>query len=499
MSFLGVDVGTGGSRAVAIDNAGAVRAQTTAAHAPFATPHTGWSEQSPEDWWRAASETIRSVVAAVSADDIRAVSFSGQMHGSVFLDENDAVIRPALLWNDQRTAPQVERLKAMIGDTRIIEMVANPAITGFTLPKLLWLRENEPENWSRVCSVLLPKDYVRLGLTGEKACDVADASGTLMFDVRNRCWSDKMLSAVDVDVDLLPKVVESIASAGVVSEAGSKATGLKVGTPVFAGSGDNAAGAIGAGLVSPGTLGATIGTSGVVFVVTDKPTFDPKGRTHSLCHAIPNRWHMTGVTLAAGHSLKWFRDVFAPGVAYDELTAEAAKAPAGSNGLIWQPYLMGERSPHMNPFARASFTGISSGLHRGHFVRAIMEGVAFSLRDSIEIFRSLGAPINEIRLGGGGASSPLWRQIQADVYGQPVSTLEADEGAAFGAALIAGVGIGAWPSVETAVGETVNISENVEPNLDDSAVLETSYQRFKSLYPALKDTANTEKKNEQQF
>ncbi len=493
MKFLGVDIGTGGSRAVVIDEAGAIVAQATVEHAPFASPHAGWSEQSPDDWWRAASEAIGKVLENVSADEISGLSFSGQMHGSVFLDESDSVIRPALLWNDQRTAPQVEELKRTISNPRIIEMVANPAVTGFTLPKLLWLRQNEPENWSRVRTVLLPKDYIRFRLTGEKACDVADASGTLMLDVRNRRWSDEMLSAVDIDAGLLPRVVESIAPTGAVSEAGSKATGLRVGTPVFAGAGDNAAGAIGSGLVSPGTLGVTIGTSGVVFVVTDKPTLDPKGRAHSLCHAIPGRWHMTGVTLAAGYSLKWFRDVFAPGTSYDELTAEAAKVPAGSDGLIWQPYLMGERSPHMDANGTASFTGITGSHGRGHFVRAIMEGVAFSLRDSIDIFRSLGAPIDEIRLGGGGASSPLWRQIQADVYGQPVSTLVADEGAAFGAAMLAGVGVGAWPSVEAAVGETIKINETVEPNPDDSAALEDNYHRFRSLYPALKNAGNTEK------
>lgn len=493
MRFLGIDVGTGGSRTVVIDEAGAIVAQATVEHVPFASPYAGWSEQSPDDWWRAASETIGKALQSTPADEISAVSFSGQMHGSVFLDDSDSVIRPALLWNDQRTVPQVAQLKKMIGDSRIIEMVANPAVTGFTLPKLLWLRENEPENWNRVRTVLLPKDYVRFRLTGEKACDLSDASGTLMLDVRNRCWSDEMLSSVDVDSSLLPRVVESIEPTGTVSEAGSTATGLKVGTPVFAGAGDNAAGAIGAGLVSPGRLGVTIGTSGVVFVVTDRPTLDPKGRAHSLCHAIPERWHMTGVTLAAGYSLKWFRDLFAPGSSYDELTAEAAKVPAGSDGLIWQPYLMGERSPHMDPNATASFTGITGSHSRGHFVRAIMEGVAFSLRDSIDAFRSLGAPINEIRLGGGGASSSLWRQIQADSYGQPVSTLVADEGAAFGAALLAGVGVGAWSSVDDAVSETITVGEIVEPNPRGSAALEKNYQRFKSLYPALNNPGNTEK------
>jgi xylulokinase len=485
MKFLGVDIGTGGSRALVIDEGGSVLAQATAEHATFASPHLGWSEQDPNDWWRASCGAIGKVLQAVNADEIGGVSFSGQMHGSVFLDANDSVIRPALLWNDQRTAPQVEWLQKTIGDPKIIEMVANPAVTGFTLPKLLWLRDNEPEKWNRVRTVVLPKDYVRLKLTGEKVCDAADASGTLMFDVVNRRWSAEMLDAVGIDASILPRSVESINAAGTVSEAGSKATGLRVGTPVFAGAGDNAAGAIGAGIVSPGTLGATIGTSGVVFIVTDKPTIDPMGRTHSLCHAIPGRWHMTGVTLAAGFSLKWFRDTFAPGISYDELTAEAAKIRAGSDGLIWQPYLMGERSPHMDPNATASFTGITGSHRRGHFVRAIMEGVAFSLRDSIGIFRSLGAPVNEIRLGGGGASSRLWRQVQADAYGQPVSTPAADEGATFGAAIVAGVGAGAWPTVDAAVAETIKISETIEPNADDSAYLNIIYEKYRSLYPAI--------------
>jgi xylulokinase len=493
MRFLGVDIGTGGTRAVVIDGAGEILAQATAEHAPFASPKIGWAEQSPDDWWRAASEAIAHVLQIVAPDEIGGVSFSGQMHGSVFLDENDSVIRPALLWNDQRTARQVEELKATIGDSRIIGMVANPAVTGFTLPKLLWVRENEPANWNRVRTVMLPKDYVRFRLTGEKMCDASDASGTLMFDVRNRKWSAEILEAVEIDTSILPPVGESIDAAGNVSEAGAKATGLRRGTPVFAGAGDNAAGAIGAGLVTPGTLGVTIGTSGVVFIVTDTPTLDPLGRTHSLCHAIPGRWHMTGVTLAAGYSLKWFRDTFAPRASYDELTAEAANVPAGSDGLIWQPYLMGERSPLMDPTAAASFTGITGSHGRGHFVRAIMEGVAFSLRQSIDIFRSLGAPVNEIRLGGGGASSPLWRQIQADVFEHRVSTLAADEGAAYGAALLAGVGAKAWPSVDAAVGDTLRVSETLEPNEESFAALRRNYQTYQSLYPAIKDLAIREK------
>ena len=469
-----------------IDGEGSIVAQGDAAHEPFASPQPGWSEQSPDDWWRASCEAIGKVLKQVPADSIGAISFSGQMHGSVFLDAADNVIRPALLWNDQRTAPQVEWLRREISDGRMIEMVANPAVTGFTLPKLLWLRQNEPENWARVRSVLLPKDYIRLKLTGDKACDVTDGSGTLMLDVRNRCWSAEMLTATGIDPAILPRVVESIEPVGEVSSAAAKATGLKAGTPVIAGAGDNAAGAIGAGLVAPGTVGVTIGTSGVVFIVTDRPTQDPKGSVHSLCHAIPARWHMTGVTLAAGYSLKWLRDTIAPDRAYDELTAEAARVPTGSDGLIWLPYLMGERSPHMDPNARAGFIGLTAGHTRGHLVRAVMEGVAFSLKQSIDIFRDLGASINEIRLGGGGASSPLWRQIQADVYGRPVSSIEADEGAALGAAILAAVGAGAWDSVDSACAGVIRIKETVEPNSGSAAVLAENYEIFTSLYPALK-------------
>ena len=315
-----------------------------------------------------------------------------------------------------------------LGAERLIELVCNPAVTGFTLPKLLWTRENEPEIWDKVRSVLLPKDYVRLCLSGDKASDVADSSGTLLFDVQNRRWSAEMLDALEIDRRLLPTVYESVEVTGKVSRAGAEATGLRAGTMIVAGAGDNAAGAIGMGIVKAGTVSATIGTSGVVFVVTEKPTFDRKGRVHTLCHAIPNRWHMTGVTLGAGMSLKWFRDNFGGGKDFDELGLAASKIAAGSDGVIWLPYLMGERTPHLDPHARAAFVGLTESHTDAHLCRAVMEGVAFSLRDAIEIFRELGAPMNSIRLGGGGAHSPLWRQIQADVYGQAVGTIEADEG-----------------------------------------------------------------------
>jgi xylulokinase len=490
MNFLGLDVGTGGSRAVLIDETGKVVTAATLQHAPFTSPRIGWAEQDPLDWWRACVAAIRKVLESdnVQPEEIGAVSFSGQMHGSVFLDETDNVIRPALLWCDQRTSTQCREITEKIGAERLIELVCNPAVTGFTLPKLLWMRENETDLWARVRSVLLPKDYVRLCLclSGDKASDVADSSGTLLFDVQRRKWSDEMLGALDIDRSLLPEVFESIEITGSVSRSGAEATGLREGTPIIAGAGDNAAGAIGMGIVKPGSVSATIGTSGVVFIVTDRPKLDLKGRAHTLCHAIPGRWHMTGVTLGAGLSLKWFRDIFGGGAHFKQLDAEAAVAPSGSDGAIWLPYLMGERTPHLDPKARAAFVGLTASHTHGHAARAVMEGVAFSLRDSFEIFRELGAPMETIRLGGGGAQSPLWRQIQADVYGQPIETIHVDEGAAFGAAILAGVGVGAWASVDEACEKAIRVAERIEPDPEAVAVLDRNYKAYKLLYPALK-------------
>jgi len=487
MYFLGLDIGTTGSRVIVIDEDGKTIASATSEHAPFASPEIGWAEQDPNDWWRACVNAIKEVLHSgkCTPDEIGAISFSGQMHGSVFLDETDKVIRPALLWCDQRTEKQCVEITEKIGATRLIELVSNPAVTGFTLPKILWLREVEPENWNRVRSILLPKDYIRLLLTGDKASDVADSSGTLLFDVRKRHWSQEMLDAFQLDPALLPRVFESQEITGTVSKTGSEATGLLEGTRVIAGAGDNAAGAIGMGIVSPGTVSATIGTSGVVFVVTETPTLDLKGRTHSLCHAIPNTWHMTGVTLAAGLSLRWFRDNFGDGQSYEELVADASKIPSGSEGAVWLPYLMGERTPYLDPNARAAFVGLTASHTRSHLTRAVMEGVAFSLRDAFEIFRELGAPIEAIRLGGGGARSQLWRQIQGDVYGHAVETIESDEGAAFGAAILAGVGVGAWPSVEEACRKTIHIADRIEPNLKSSAILDRNYQAYRTLYSSL--------------
>lgn len=486
MKFLGIDVGTGGSRAVCIDENGKILASATAEHAPFASPEIGWAEQSPDDWWRAVVLAIQEVLQTINAEEIGAVSFSGQMHGSVFLDESDKVLRPALLWCDQRTEKQCAEITEKIGAERLIELVSNPAITGFTLPKLLWVRENEPQIWERVKTVLLPKDYIRLKLSGDRASDVADSSGTLLFDVQNRRWSDEMLAAFEIDKSFLPRVYESIEVTGKVSAQGASETGLREGTLVVAGAGDNAAGAIGMGITHAGTVSATIGTSGVVFAVTDAPKIDLKGRIHTLCHAIPGRWHNTGVTLAAGLSLKWFRENFGEGKSYDDLVNDATKVVSGSDGAIWLPYLMGERTPYLDATARAAFIGLTASHTKAHLTRAVLEGVAFSLRDSFEIFKELGAKVSSIRLGGGGAKSALWRQIQADVYAQTVETIEADEGAAFGAAILAGVGAGAWSSVDEACEKTIRVAEKIAPNADSIEKLNRNYEAYKLLYSALR-------------
>jgi xylulokinase len=510
MKLLGIDVGTGGTRAVAVDETGSVVAAETAEHAPFSSPQIGWAQQDPRDWWRATIEAVSKVLARpnVNAGDITCIGFSGQMHGAVLLDQSGEVLRPALIWCDQRTDAQCRSITEKVGAARLIELTSNPALTGFTLPKLLWVQEHEPDVWARVRSVLLPKDYIRLRLTGERATDVADASGTLLFEVAQRRWSAPMLAAAEIDQSYLPTVFESPEITGVVSSEGSIATGLREGTQVVAGAGDQAAGAVGMGIVRPGAVSATIGTSGVVFAATDHPALDKRGRVHTFCHAVPGRWHVMGVTQAAGLSLRWFRDRF--GVAqrptspatpvgtdqerdpYDLLCAEAEEAPPGSDGVLWAPYLMGERTPHLDPQVRAALVGLTASHTRAHIVRAILEGVAFSLRDTLTIFAEMNVPVDTIRLGGGGARAPLWRQIQADVYGRAVEILSAEEGAAYGAALLAGVGRGVWSSVDQACKETIRIAARVEPQGEASAIMNARYAMFRELYPALRGLSNAE-------
>jgi xylulokinase len=414
------------------------------------------------------------------------------MHGAVMLDEQDSVVRPALIWCDLRTEKQCRDLTTKIGQERLIQLTCNPALANFTLTKLLWVRENEPENWKRVRAVMLPKDYVRFRLTGERATDMADASGTLLLDVAHRRWSREMLQAAEIDEKSLPSLYESTDVCGKASSQGAAETGLRVGTPVVAGAGDQAAGATGMGIVAAGTVSATIGTSGVVFAATDRPALDPRGRAHTFCHAIPGRWHVMGVTQAAGLSLRWFRDTFATDSSgaresYDRLTAEAAKISPGSDGLLWTPYLMGERTPHLDSNARGALVGLTASHTRAHVVRAILEGVAFSLRDTFTLFREMNVPVTSIRLGGGGARSPLWRQIQADVYGRAVEIVEAEEGAAYGAALLAGVGVGLWPTVDAACAATVRVVTRVNPQPSAVAVLNASYSAFRRIYPATRE------------
>ena len=407
------------------------------------------------------------------------------MHGAVMLDEQDRVVRPALIWCDVRTDKQCEELTEKIGADRLIQLTCNPALPNFTLTKFLWVREHEPENWKRVRSVMLPKDYVRFRMTGERAIDVADASGTLLLDVAHRRWSSEMLEATQIDERILPKVYESQEVCGKISAEGAAATGLKPGTPVVAGAGDQAAGATGMGIVVPGAVSATIGTSGVVFAATDRPALDPKGRLHTFCHAIPGRWHVMGVTQAAGLSLRWFRDNLGSerGSTNVSLRKHRKVAP-GADGLLWTPYLMGERTPHLDGQARAALVGLTASHTRGHIVRAILEGVAFSLRDSFTIFEEMNVPVRSIRLGGGGARSNLWRQIQADVYGHEVEIVEAEEGAAYGAAILAGVGAALWPSVDAACDAVIRVTQRVAVKPNVVSKMNESYAAFRRVYPA---------------
>jgi len=493
MPVLGIDVGTGGTRALIVDETGHIIASATEEHAPFASPQLGWAEQDPCDWWRAATVAIRKALhsANLSSSAISCVGFSGQMHGAVLLDDRNDVIRPALIWCDQRTQAQCDELHRIFGRRRLIELTCNPALTNFTLTKLLWVREHEPQNWARVRKVMLPKDYVRLRLSGESAIDVADASGTLMLDVAKRQWAEEVLQKTGIDRRILPKLCESPEVCGRISAQGAKESGLAVGTPLVAGAGDQAAGAVGIGINRPGTVSATIGTSGVVFAATDRPALDPQGRLHTFCHAVPDRWHVMGVTQSAGLSLRWFRDQLGTGEPpngdpYDQMSAAAARVSPGCDGAFWAPYLMGERTPHLDPNARAAFIGITASHTRAHLIRAVLEGVAFSLKDTFTILDEIGVPAQKVRLGGGGARSPLWRQVQADVYGSEVEILAAEEGAAYGAAILAGVGAGVWPTVDQACDAVVRVATRVRPDQNASSLMQRNYQTYRRIYPALR-------------
>lgn len=487
--FLGLDIGTGGTRAVLVNINGRVVESASVEHAPFRSARPGWAEQDPDDWWRAAQQTIREVLAASESQSgakVEAIGLTGQMHGAVMLDAAGEVLRPSLIWCDQRTDAECEWLHKEIGRERLIELTANPALPNFTLTKLLWVRKHEPEVFARIAHVLCPKDYVRYRLTGTYAMDVQEASGTLLLDVAHRRWSSEVARAAGIPESWLPELFESPEVCAKLSLDATDLTGLAAGTPVVAGAGDQGAGAVGMGILEPGSVSATIGTSGVVFAATDAPTRDPLGRLHTFCHAVPGRWHVMGVTQAAGLSLRWLRDTIAPGVSYDALTAEAAKIPAGSDGLLWAPYLLGERTPHLDSRARAAFVGLIAGHTRGYLVRAVLEGVAYSLKDTLTLFAELGIPVKRVRLGGGGARSLLWRAIQAAVFGYPCDVLVAEEGAAFGAALLAGVGAKGWPNLEAACAASIEVAQRIEPEGDALARYAEGYKAYRKIYPALK-------------
>lgn len=495
---MGIDVGTTGTRAVIVRPDGHVMGSAVGAHQPMRMPRPGWAEQDPEDWWQATVLAIRSALdgTGLKGSEIAAVGLSGQMHGVALLDGARAVLRPALIWCDQRSQSQCDWITSQVGAERLIRLVLNPALTGFSAPKLLWVREHEPAIYGRTAHVLLPKDYLRLRLTGEFASDVSDASGTLLFDVAGRRWSKQVLAALEIDERLLPAVYESTEVTGRITLDTAILTGLKAGTPVAAGAGDQAASAVGNGIVLPGLTSATLGTSGVIFGYTDEPKLDPQGRIHTFCHAVPGKWHVMGVTQGAGLSLRWFRDELGASEAwyagrvgadpYELILREAEKAPPGSAGLLFLPYLMGERTPHLDPQARGMWFGLTAGHSRAHLIRSILEGVAFSLRDSLEIFDELKIPVREIRASGGGSRSFLWRQIQADIFGREVVSLREAEGSAFGAALLAGVSSEVYTSVEEAAREAIQVREQVLPHAGHARLYDRQYQVYRQLYPAVR-------------
>ncbi|MBQ9981317.1 MAG: xylulokinase [Oscillospiraceae bacterium] len=495
---IGVDIGTSGTKSVLFDEKGTVIASASQEY-PLYQEKNGYAEQEPSDWYNASINTIKKIISesGVSADDICGVGISGQMHGLVMLDENNEVIRKSIIWCDQRTAKECEEITEKVGKERLIEITANPALTGFTASKILWVRNNEPDNYKKCRHILLPKDYVRFMLTGEYATDVSDASGMQLLDVPNRCWSDEVLEKLDIDKSLLAKVYESCEITGNITSKAAELTGLKEGTPVVGGAGDNAAAAVGTGIVSDGKAFTTIGTSGVVFAHTSEIQIDPKGRVHTFCCAVPGCWHIMGVTQAACLSLKWFRDNFCDtevkeanekGVSeYFIMDNEAEKIAIGSDKLLYLPYLMGERTPHLDPDIRGTFFGISAMHTRAHFIRAVMEGVAYSLRDCKNIISEMGTEISDMMACGGGGTSPLWRSMLADLYDCPVKTVSCKEGPALGVAILAFVGTGVYDTVEQACDAMIKTDKVQEPDADASAQYEKYYQLYRKIYYSIKE------------
>ena len=500
--FLGIEFGTSGTKTIAMREDGTILASATAEY-PLMSPRPGWSEQNPDDWWDATIETVKKVLKTgkIKPDEVAGIGLSGQMHGSVFLDKQQNVIRHAILWNDQRTADECAEIETRVGGRpKLIEMVANPALTGFTAPKILWLQKNEPKSYAKTTQILLPKDFVRLKLTGEFATDVSDASGTLLLDVRNRQWSKPLLEKLEIKSTLLPKVFESEDVTGTLTEAAAKLLGLKKGVPVVAGAGDQAAGAVGNGIVKRGIISATLGTSGVVFAHSDDVQIDPTGRVHTFCHAVRGKWHIMGCVLSAGGGLQWYRNQLAETEVaaakkiktdpYNIITEQAAEAPPGCEGLFFLPYLTGERTPHADPNARGCFIGLSLRHGRSAIIRSIMEGATYAMRDCLEVINEMRIPIREIRLSGGGARSDFWRQMQADVYGRRVSMINAEEGPAFGAALLAAAGTGRFKGVVEACSALIKVTSSTDPQAEAKRIYTKSYPMYGKLYRSLKNDFN---------
>jgi len=498
MPVLGIDIGTSATKSCICDESGSVLATASSPH-PISSPRPGYSEQDPLHWWRAAIKATRAALAKVHLKpaDIRAVGLSGQMHGSVFLADSVTPLRPAILWNDQRTAKQCAQIESAAGGrAALIDLVANAALTGFTAPKILWVRQNQPAIYDRTRHILLPKDYIRLRLTGDYVTDVSDASGTLLLDVAHRVWSEALLQKLAIDKSLLPRLVESPEIAGTITPQAAREIGLAAGTPVVGGGGDQAAGAVGNGVVAPGIVSASLGTSGVVFAASDKPCLDPTGRVHTMCHALPGGWCVFGCMLSAGGSFQWFRNNLAEAEIawakkhradpYEKLVALAQTAPPGCEGLFFLPYLTGERCPHPDPNARGAWIGLTWRTTRAMLIRSLLEGVTFGMRDALGIMRDMGIKPREVRASGGGARSAFWRQLQADIYNTPVVVTNAAEGPAYGAALLAGVGSGVWSSVPQACRAAIRPVESIRPDKKSARRYQQSYATYVQLYPALK-------------
>lgn len=495
--FIGIDIGTSGTKTVLFDHHGTMVASSTYEY-PLYQPRIGWAEQDPEDWWKGVCVTVGAVIrdSGVSPVKILGLGLSGQMHGLVLLDREGNVLRRSIIWCDQRTDRECGEITDLIGRDRLVEITANPALTGFTASKIQWVKNNQPELYRKTWKILLPKDYIRYRLTGEFATEVSDASGMQLLDVSRRQWSTEILDKLEIREALLGRVYESCEATGRITGEAARATGLAEGTVVAGGAGDQAAGAVGNGIVKPGILSSTIGTSGVVFAHSDQVQIDREGRVHTFCHAVPGCWHIMGVTQGAGLSLKWFRDQFCleeirtaqlMGVdPYVLMDREAERIPAGSEGVIYLPYLMGERTPHLDPYARGVFFGLSAAHNKAHLIRAVMEGVVYSLRDCLDIIRGMGISVLEIRASGGGSRSTLWRQMQADVFGTDMVTVSNSEGPALGAAILAGVASGVFSDVKTACMDMIRVTGRQTPHEETRTVYQKQVRIYRNLYPSLK-------------